>query len=118
MSVSKPSGVEQPLDLSYEQAQQELETIIERIESGQIGLEQSIAQYERGVALVRHCRRILDRAEQKFTELSVQLEAAPQGAAAGQAGGGGGPGPAGARRRSPLAEAAGNDESGSREPPF
>ncbi len=57
--------------LSYERAVEELETIIERIEQGDIGLEESLRQFTRGDALVKHCRAILDRAEQQVRELAV-----------------------------------------------
>lgn len=46
-----------------------LERIIERIEGGQTGLEESIAQYEQGMALIKRCREVLVRAEQKVEEL-------------------------------------------------
>lgn len=58
-----------PKELDYEQAVEHLEAIVEQIESGRIGLEDSIKAYERGVALVARCRQILDRAEQKIIEL-------------------------------------------------
>ena len=53
----------------------EVEKIIESIESGQIGLEQSIAEYERGAALLRQCRDRLVKAEQKVKDLTEQLRA-------------------------------------------
>ena len=59
----------------FEQAIAQLEEIIERIESGQIGLERSISEYERGVALIRKCRQVLDRAEQRVEELTAQMQA-------------------------------------------
>lgn len=49
---------------------EQLESIVERVESGQIGLEQALAEYERGVALVRRCREVLERAELRVEELS------------------------------------------------
>lgn len=58
-------------DLTYEAAVEELESIIDQIESGDIGLEQSIRRYERGAALLKHCRSILDQAEQRITELDA-----------------------------------------------
>jgi exodeoxyribonuclease VII small subunit len=57
--------------LPYEDAVEELESIVEEIESGAIGLEQSIRRYERGAALLKHCRAILDQAEQRITELDA-----------------------------------------------
>lgn len=55
--------------MSYEHAVTELEAIIDRIESGEIGLEESVRAYERGVVLQAHCKSILARAEQRVTEL-------------------------------------------------
>lgn len=61
---------EQVKSLSFEQAVEQLEAIIDRIEGGQIGLEQSLVEYERGVVLREHCRAILAKAEQRVTELT------------------------------------------------
>ena len=67
-------------DLTYEAAVEELESIIDQIESGNIGLEQSIRRYERGAALLKHCRAILDQAEQRITELdAASLQSPPAG---------------------------------------
>lgn len=60
--------------LTFEQALAEVESIIERIEAGEIGLEDALLQYERGVALVNHCRGKLDRAQQKVEDLTRRLE--------------------------------------------
>jgi exodeoxyribonuclease VII small subunit len=60
--------------LSFEQAVAELGAIIENIESGQAGLEESLAQYERGMKLIGQCRTILSAAEQKIAELSVDAK--------------------------------------------
>jgi exodeoxyribonuclease VII small subunit len=60
--------------MTFEQAQAELEGLIARIESGQIGLEESMAAHERGIALLRHCRGILDKAEQTFTDLTEKAK--------------------------------------------
>ena len=57
--------------VSFEQAMEELETIIDRIEQGEIGLDESLKQFRRGDALVRRCRAILDVAEQQVRELAV-----------------------------------------------
>lgn len=57
--------------LTYERAVEQLEAIIEGIESGEVGLEKSLEQAEAGMKLIKHCRGILDRAEKKITELSV-----------------------------------------------
>jgi exodeoxyribonuclease VII small subunit len=77
-------------NLSFEQALANLEAIIDRIESGNVGLEQAIGEYERGVALIRRCKDILQKAEQRVDELNRQ--AAGLDRAGGNAGNGGGGG--------------------------
>lgn len=65
--------------MGFEQAAAEVERIIDAIESGGVDLERSLQEYERGVALVRRCREILDRAELKVKELSVDPSPASGG---------------------------------------
>jgi exodeoxyribonuclease VII small subunit len=67
------SGTAGVSGVSFEDALTQLETIVERIESGDIPLERAIAEYERGVGLVRQCRSILSNAEQKIEELNLKL---------------------------------------------
>lgn len=57
--------------MSYEQALAELESLIERIERGEIGLEESLAEYRRGAALLKRCRGILETAEQQIEQLTA-----------------------------------------------
>ncbi|GMU37946.1 MAG: exodeoxyribonuclease VII small subunit [Phycisphaerae bacterium] len=56
---------------TFEEALQRLEAIAEQIERGQIGLEESIARYEEGVQLIRHCRDVLARAELRVQQLQI-----------------------------------------------
>ena len=51
--------------LSFETAYQELESIVDRMERGDQDLEQSLHDFERGVALMKHCHSVLKDAEQK-----------------------------------------------------
>ena len=55
---------------TFEQALGKLEAIVEQIESGEIGLEESIARYEEGITLIKQCRTILDAAEKKIQLLA------------------------------------------------
>jgi exodeoxyribonuclease VII small subunit len=57
--------------VKFEEAVEQLQAIIEQIESGQVGLEESLAQYERGMKLVAQCRAILATAEKRIAELTV-----------------------------------------------
>lgn len=61
-----------PKQMSFEQAVQELESIIERIEQGEVGLEQSLDEYRRGGTLIKRCRDILDVAEQQIQKMTAQ----------------------------------------------
>lgn len=55
---------------TYEQAVERLEEIVRRIESGQVGLEESIRLYEEGMALGKRCKAILAQAEQRVEQVS------------------------------------------------
>jgi exodeoxyribonuclease VII small subunit len=57
-------------DLTFEQAIKKLTDIVSKIENGSISLEQSIAQYEQGMELIKYCRGILQKAEKKIEEIS------------------------------------------------
>lgn len=59
---------------SFEEALTQLEEITERIEKGEIGLEESIAHYERGMGLVKQCRDILTKAEHKIQQLQEKSD--------------------------------------------
>ena len=64
--------------LTYEQAIEQIESIVGRIESGDMGLEEQIEEYSRGAALLGHCRTILARCEQRVEEITVELENADE----------------------------------------
>ena len=49
-------------DLAFEAASDELDALVERMEAGQLPLEDSILAYQRGVALVAHCEKLLTAA--------------------------------------------------------
>lgn len=57
-------------NLSFEQAIKKLTEIVSKIESGSVSLEQSLAQYEQGMELIKYCRGILQKAEKKIEEIS------------------------------------------------
>jgi len=66
---------------SFEQAVAELEDIVRQMEEGELGLEQSLDHYQRGIALVRKCREALDGAEQRIRQLQ-EGELVPHGLSA------------------------------------
>ena len=51
---------------SFEEALDELEGIISRMETGNMPLEESLAAYQKGIALLRECQEVLDAAEQQI----------------------------------------------------
>lgn len=55
---------------TFEEALAELEKLVEEIESGRIGLEESIVRYEKGTKLIKQCRTILDAAEKRIQLLA------------------------------------------------
>jgi exodeoxyribonuclease VII small subunit len=61
---------------TFEQAQAELEQIVERLEQGQASLNEAIALWERGEELYAFCRERLDTAQGKVEELARRVEQA------------------------------------------
>lgn len=57
--------------LSFEAALTELEQIVRSLESGSAPLDESIATYERGVALKKHCEKKLADAQMKIEKISI-----------------------------------------------
>lgn len=58
-------------EIPYEQLIEQLEGVVDQIEGGELGLEDSIKGYEQGIELVKRARSILDRAEQRISELNA-----------------------------------------------
>ena len=72
---------------TFEQAQAELEQIVERLERGQAPLDETLGLWERGEALYAFCRAKLDAAEGRVEELARRVEQArPAGASGGTSG--------------------------------
>ena len=59
---------------SLETAMEELEAAIQKLESGQLGLEASLKLYSDGVKLVKTCNDAIDKAEKKMIELKAEAE--------------------------------------------
>jgi exodeoxyribonuclease VII small subunit len=65
--------------LSFEAALAELEKIVERLEQGNVALEESITQYERGERLREHCQKLLGAAEAKVEKIRLSQDGKPVG---------------------------------------
>ena len=59
----------------FEEAQRELESIVQRLESGDAGLDEAIALWERGEELYRVCSGQLDAAQGRIEELARRVDA-------------------------------------------
>jgi len=58
--------------LSFEEAIKELTGIVGKIEQGEIPLQDSLEQYEKGMSLIKHCRGILQKAEKRIEKISKE----------------------------------------------
>ncbi|MCY4288348.1 MAG: exodeoxyribonuclease VII small subunit [Aestuariivita sp.] len=66
-------------ELSFEAAMQELETVVAKLESGDIELDESISLFERGHALKRRCEEELKRAEERVEAITLDANGNPNG---------------------------------------
>jgi exodeoxyribonuclease VII small subunit len=65
--------------VDFEQALGELETVVDRLEHGELPLEEALRQFERGVELARACQGALKQAEQRVEVLLQKtLDAEPE----------------------------------------
>ena len=71
-------NVEVTAEPSYEEAYRGLSDVVEQLEKGELTLEQSLALFERGMALARLCESKLDEAEQKVRQLIGVREGSPE----------------------------------------
>jgi len=65
--------------MSFERAMKELESIVGRLERGDVELEESISIYERGEALKAHCDKLLKQAEAKVERIALDANGQAKG---------------------------------------
>ena len=73
------AGLGEIAALPFETALAELEDIVTRLERGSVALEESIAIYERGEALKKHCDGLLRNAEMRVEKITLGGDGAPTG---------------------------------------
>ena len=66
--MSKP-----PQELTFEAALAELEKIVQRMESGELSLEQALATHKRGLELARYCQQQLEAAREQVKVLEGEV---------------------------------------------
>jgi exodeoxyribonuclease VII small subunit len=72
MNVDRPMAKTPLESLTFEQALAELEIVVRELEDGKIGLAESLAHYEHGVALLKNCYGLLRKVELRIVELTGQ----------------------------------------------
>ena len=60
--------------LDFEEAIKQLTGIVSQIEQGQIPLQDSLEQYEKGMGLIDHCKTILQKAEKRIEKISEKSQ--------------------------------------------
>jgi exodeoxyribonuclease VII small subunit len=73
-SISMPTAENSappPASLSFEQAKDELEAILERMDNRDCSLDEMLANYERGTQLLSHCQQRLSHAQQRVEQIRL-----------------------------------------------
>lgn len=66
-------------DMSFEEAMREFQDVVDRLDTGDVPLEQMITLYERGAVLKKHCEDKLKSAEEKIARITQGPDGAPTG---------------------------------------
>jgi len=82
---SAPSGAGVEETKSFESMMGRLETLVEKLEGGNLSLEDSIKSFEEGMALVKTCSTVLQEAEQRIQKLTRDAEGKPAVEGSGRA---------------------------------
>ncbi len=59
---------------AFEESYKMLEQVIQKLEEGELPLDESVALYEKGISLVRHCEQQLEQAELRVSQLLSDAE--------------------------------------------
>lgn len=65
-----PRKQSSPSPVDFEKTLQDLEALVERLEQGELSLEESLREFERGISLTRSCQQALRDAEQRVKTLT------------------------------------------------
>ena len=72
--MKKKEEIDESSPESFESAMEQLETLVSKMESGDLSLEESLRAFEKGVNLTRFCQDQLQKAELKVQELNSNSE--------------------------------------------
>ena len=79
MTTNKTAAPNNPVELSFEVAMQELEQIVSTLEKGSISLDDSVALYARGKILQDRCEKLLSDAESRIEKITLGENGAIKG---------------------------------------
>jgi exodeoxyribonuclease VII small subunit len=71
--MAKTSAPKPVAELTFEQALDELDALVRRMEAGELSLDDAVAAYRRGAELARHCQGKLAVAEQEIRKLDGEM---------------------------------------------
>jgi exodeoxyribonuclease VII small subunit len=63
MAKTAPASAKNPPAVDFEHSLDELEQLVAKMEGGELSLDESLASFERGIGLFRHCQQSLQQAE-------------------------------------------------------
>lgn len=63
-----------PKQLKFEDYRKIVEEVVEKLESGRLGLEESLEEYEKGINAVKECYKILNACEQRIKVLAMERD--------------------------------------------
>lgn len=72
-----PATKKKSEEVNFEQSLEKLEKLVEQLESGELGLDESLQQFEGGVKLYKVCKEKLDATEKKLSALTDQMKEEP-----------------------------------------
>lgn len=67
---SESAGAESASGVDFESALAEVEKVVEQLESGELGLSESLVQYERGIEKIKRCHQVLEQVEKRISVLT------------------------------------------------
>jgi exodeoxyribonuclease VII small subunit len=76
-AAAAPSGAPEGETKSFESMMERLEELVEKLEGGNLSLEDSIKSFEEGMALVKTCSTVLQEAEQRIQKLTRDADGKP-----------------------------------------
>jgi exodeoxyribonuclease VII small subunit len=67
---SEKDSLDQTVEVDFESALTEVERVVHQLESGELGLSESLEQYERGIEKIKLCHQVLQRVEKRIAVLT------------------------------------------------